>query len=75
MARVVSNTALNFNQLSDATGCPESIVEAQSFRTALQPSLDSAQICRSEPCRPPDPLRSAKRSTTAIFQLLCPATD
>ncbi len=56
MARVVSNTALDFNQLGDTTGRPESVVEAQSLRSALQPSLDSAQIRRSETRWSPDRL-------------------
>ena len=56
VARVVSNTALDFNQFGDTTGRPESVVEAQSLRSALQPSLDSAQIRRSETRWSPDRL-------------------
>ena len=67
MARVVSNTALDIDQLGDTTGRPQSVVEAQSLRSAAQPSLDSAQIRRSEARWPPDLLRSAKRPTSAIF--------
>ena len=75
MARVVSNTALDIDELGDTTGCPQSVVEPQSLRSALQPSLDSAQIRRREARWPPDLLGSAKRPSSAIFQLLRPATD
>ncbi len=67
MARVVPNAALDFNQLGDTTGRPESVVEAQRLRAALQPSLDPAQIRRGEERWPPDLLCSAKRPTSAIL--------
>ncbi len=67
MARMVSNTALDFDQLGDTTGRPQSVVETQSLRSALQPALDSAQIRRRESRRPPDLLRSAQRATSAFF--------
>jgi hypothetical protein len=75
VARVVPNTALDFDQFGDTTGRPQSIVEAQRLRSALQPSLDSAQIRRSQARWPSDLLRFAKRPTSAILQLLRPATD
>ncbi len=67
MARVVSNTALDFDQLGDTAGRPQPIVEAQRLRSTLQSSLDSAQIHRSEARWPSDLLRFAKRPTSAIF--------
>ena len=67
VARVVPNTALDFDQLGDTTGRPQSIAEAQSLRSTAKPSLDSSQIRRSEAWWPPDLLRSAKRPTSAIF--------
>ncbi len=67
MARVVSNAALDFDQLGDTTGRPQSVVEAQCLRSAAQPSLDSAQIRRSEARWPSDLLRPAKTPTPAIF--------
>jgi hypothetical protein len=35
VARVVSNTALDFDQFGDTAGRPQSIVEAQGLRSAL----------------------------------------
>jgi len=67
MARVVSNVAFDFDQLGDATGRPQTVFEAQSLRSALQPSLDSTQIRGSEARWSPDLLRSTKRPTSAIF--------
>jgi hypothetical protein len=64
---VVSNTALDFDQLGDSTGRPQSVVEAQSLRSALQASLDSAQICRGEARWPSDLLRFAKGPTSTFF--------
>jgi hypothetical protein len=64
---MVSNTALNFDQLGDTTGRPQPVIEAQSLRSALQPSFNSAQIRRREPRRSPDLLRSAQRATSAFF--------
>ena len=75
MARVVSNAALDIDQFGDTTGRPQSVVEAQSFRSALQASLDSAQIRRTQARWTPNLLRFAKRATSALFQLSCPATD
>jgi len=75
VARVVSNAALDLNQLGDTPGRPQSVVEAQSLSSTLQPSFDSAQIRCGEACWAPDHLRFAKRPTTALGQLLCPATD
>jgi hypothetical protein len=67
VARVVSNIALDLDQLGDTTGCPQSVVETQRLGSALQPSLDPAQIRRSEARGPSNLLRLAKRPTSAIF--------
>ena len=75
VARVVSNAALDIDQLGDTTRRPESVFKTQGFRSALQPALNAAQIWRGQAWWPPDLFRSAKGSTSAILQLLRPATD
>lgn len=75
MARVVSDTALGFDELGDSTGRPQSVVEAQSLRPALQSSLDPAPVCCGEPRWTPNLLRFTKRTTSSFLELSCPATD
>ena len=75
VARVVSNATLDIDQFGDTTGRPQSVLEAQSLGSALQPALDSAQIRRTQARWTPDLLRFAKRTTSSLFQLSCPATD
>ena len=75
MARVVSNTALDINQLGDSTGGPQSILKAQSLGSSLQTTFNSAQIRRTQARWTTDLLGFAKRTASARFQLLCPATD
>jgi hypothetical protein len=75
MARVVSNAALHIDQFGNTTRRPQTVLEAQSLRSALQPALDSAQIYRTQARWTPDLLRFAKRTASAFLQLSCPSTD
>ena len=75
VARVVSNAALHIDQLGNTTRRPQTVLEAQSLRSALQPALDSAQIDRTQTRWTPDLLRFAKTTASALLQLLCPSTD
>ena len=75
MARVVSNAALDLDQLGDATGRPQTVVETESFGTSLETLFDAPQGLRVEQRWPAHTLRPLQGSSTALLELLRPAAD
>ena len=75
MARVVSNAALDLDQLGYATGRPKTVVETESFGTTLEAPFDASQGLRIEQRWSAHVLRPLQGSPTALFKLLRPTTD
>ena len=72
MAGVVSNAAFDLDQLGDAPGRPQTVVEAQGFGAALEPSLDALQTLGVQPRRATCTLRLTQCTSTTFFELPSP---
>lgn len=75
VARMVSDTAFDLDQLSHATGGPQSVVEAESFWTSLEASLNTSQILAAQTWRTTHAFRSSERTTAAFLELASPAAN